>query len=191
MDKISFGSILIDKLQIAQESDWENCLIFERRGQGEGSFADSDFLKADNLAVEAFFDLPKENITGAFVGIRLPNNAFARSFLQNIIKNFTARHEYTIGGFISETETFLSAKLFAAEPDFLELGIINFWNSFGSVRFWRKGEGLPEKAFADALDAHPEFYGTLPGIAAVESAFLAPVPHWYGRPTLLQPPAVR
>ncbi len=184
--KISTCNMLIERLQIAQGSDWENCLVFEREEREESSFSERDFLTADNLAIEAFFDLPEENITAAFVGIRLTNNITTRSFMQNVIKNFNAGHGYTLGRFIFETENLLFAKLFDEEPDFLELGIVNFWNSFGSVRFWRKGDGLPEKSLADALAEHPEFYGELPGIPAVESAFLTPVPHWFGLPTLLQ-----
>ncbi|MDO5562263.1 MAG: hypothetical protein Q4F74_01460 [Synergistaceae bacterium] len=175
--------VCVAKLQFAKGSDWEKCLMFPSGSAIEDFYSWADGV-ADNISVEAFFDIPARGISGVFAGFRVPAENFKA--IKTIAEEFAASTGgYDLASFIKAADEGCGGEMFCAGPDFMELGVVNYWVSFGALRFWN-GEGNAEMRLMSALDKNPRYLGRLPGIPAVESGYTAPVPHWVGVPVRLK-----
>ncbi|WP_455596329.1 hypothetical protein [Cloacibacillus porcorum] len=175
------GLCRIEKLQFAPESRWEEAVVVEPGGLMTELSAWLDSLRGGRLGFEAFFGMPYDGgRLSAFIGMRLEISDEIRSLIADAAEFFPARWPVSAGGLLAETERRLGLRLFAGEPAFMELGLINRWQSFGGLTFWRRGEGYPSGKFTEALAAAPRYLGNLPAPPAIETAYSAPVPHWFG-----------
>ena len=172
------GLCRIEKLQFAPESRWEEAVVVEPGGLMTELSAWLDSLRGGRLGFEAFFGMPYDGgRLSAFIGMRLEISDEIRSLIADAAKFFPAWRPVSVGGLLAETERRLGLRLFAGEPAFMELGLINRWKSFGGLTFWRRGEGYPSGKFTEALAAAPRYLGNLPAPPAIETAYSAPVPH--------------
>lgn len=174
----------VTKLQFARGSDWENCLVLVAASAPRS--IDAIFEGArEGVAAEAFFNIAELGINGAFAGFRV-SAAQSDSMIEMASEFASAAEKYDLASFICAAERISGCgRLFSPEPDFMELGIINRWCSFGPVRFWNRGGGDPEKNLISALDKNPKYLGRLPGVPAVETGWAKPIPHWSGMPVKL------
>lgn len=183
------GLCRIEKLQFAPESRWEEAVVVEPGGLMTELSAWLDSLRGGRLGFEAFFGMPYDGgRLSAFIGMRLEISDEIRSLIADAAKFFPAWRPVSVGGLLAETERRLGLRLFAGEPAFMELGLINRWKSFGGLTFWRRGEGYPSGKFTEALAAAPRYLGNLPAPPAIETAYSAPVPHCFES---LSPPRPR
>lgn len=175
------GLCRIEKLQFAPESRWEEAVVVESGGSMPELSAWLDSFRGERLGVEAFFSLPYDGgRLSAFIGLSLEFSDEIKSLAVDAAESFLARRPVSVGGLMAETERRLGLRLFAGEPAFMELGLINRWKTFGGLTFWRMGEGYPSGKFTEALTAAPRYLGKLPAPPAIETAYSAPVPHWLG-----------
>ena len=175
------GLCRIEKLQFAPESRWEEAVVVEPGGLMTELSAWLDSLRGGRLGFEAFFGMPYDGgRLAAFIGMRLEFSDEIRSLAAEAAELFLSRRPVSVDGLLAETERRLGLRLFAGEPAFMELGLINRWQSFGGLTFWRKCEGYPSGKFTEALAAAPRYLGNLPAPPAIETAYSAPVPHWFG-----------
>lgn len=175
------GLCRIEKLQFAPESRWEEAVVVDPGSSMTELSAWLDDFRGGRLGFEAFFNLPcNGGILSAFIGLRLEFSDEVRSLAAEAAESFLARSPVSVGGLLAETERRLGLRLFAGEPAFMELGLINRWQSFGGLTFWHEGEGAPSGKFTEALAAAPRYLGELPAPPAIETAYSAPVPHWLG-----------
>ncbi|MDL2299034.1 hypothetical protein LJC40_07850, partial [Synergistaceae bacterium OttesenSCG-928-D05] len=84
------------------------------------------------------------------------------------------------------TEKMSAGGLFEGEPDMMEMGIFNLWDSFGPLRFWECGGGECREAFYKGLSGAGRFKSFLPAPAVIEIGFFSPVVHWLGYPVSRQ-----
>ncbi len=175
------GLRCIEKLQFEPESRWEEAVVVDPGSSMTELSAWLNDFRGGRLGVEAFFSLPcNGGILSAFIGLRLEFSDEIRSLAAEAAESFLARRPLSVGGLLADVERGLGLRLFAGEPAFMELGLINRWQSFGGLTFWRMGEGYPSGKFAEALAAAPRYLGKLPAPPAIETAYSAPVPHWLG-----------
>ncbi len=114
----------------------------------------------------------------AFIGFRC-NFAKRRAFVEGAARGFAAGKFVRAENFIAAVEREFRAPLFTGWPDFMELGLVNMWKSFGALSF----APLPEEpyaVFSAAVSASTRWRGALPAPPALELAFSPPVPHWLG-----------
>ena len=167
------------KLQFAEGSNWEHCCVLEKKSGIEifGSWAAKAVCK--NLALEAFFDVPEFGITGAFVGFRFKSSACLLSMFERAAQIFTDSKKCSLNAVITEAEKHAGSPLFACIPEYAELGVINYWNSFGSVKL--RHISMPEccEEIKTIVGSDPKWQRA-PGITAVEFAYTTPIPHWIG-----------
>jgi hypothetical protein len=171
----------VTRLQLAPGSEWENCLVVKKQIDADITAQWLNRFTSEYIGVEAFFDMPNENISDAFAGIRAPASENNIEIMLRMTRKFL-NSSFTIADFLDEAKIASGGDLFAGEPDFLELGVVNYWNSFGAMRFWKSGSGSEYTAFENALKTRVDFMSVLPAPAAIESAFSAPLPHWLGIP---------
>lgn len=169
----------IEKLQFAPARRWEENLTVT---PGSPPAALPEWLAGfsdGELGIEAFFQMEEKELTApAFVGLRLPfsaETAAAAAELQALLTGCAPSAE----DFCLFWERKLSLRLFDRLPDFMELGLVNLWNSFGPLKFWHGG-GAPEAALAEALSADPRYLQKLSAPPAIEAGYSRPIPHWLG-----------
>lgn len=175
------GARRIEKLQFAPESRWEEALSVG----GDSSAAPFEAwlagFRAARLGIEVFFDAAGEGgAPAAFIGMRLAFPEEGRSFAAGLTEAFLARRLSSVNDFLAFAESRLGAPLFAGSPDFMELGLVNLWQSFGPLTFWRAGCGPAEERFKEALAAAPRYLRRLAAAPAIEAGYLLPFPHWFG-----------
>lgn len=169
----------VTKLQFAPESRWEECAALSR---GEDGCAFEEWFGAfggENIGVEAFFTVRRGlREIPAFIGFRC---AFAgrRAFVAEAARLFAGGGLSGAGDFAAFAEAGFGAPFFSGSPDFMELGLVNMWNSFGALTF-RPMPDEPFAALASALAVSERWNGLLPAPPALELAYSSPVPHWLG-----------
>ncbi len=180
----NFFILPVTKLQFANASDWENCLVLEKNSIKNTFDEWADSLSANFIGVEAFFDIPEKNMLGAFIGFRASASKENIAECSRLAASFIASDtDYLLENFVKAEQCLLVTKdLSAGEPDFIELGIVNNWNSVGAMRFWNRGDGDIYECFLSELDRSPRFKNRLPAYAAIEFAYSSPIPHWLGLP---------
>jgi hypothetical protein len=170
------------KLQFACNSNWEDCLIVDKRSNKSDIAEFFTDFRADFIGTEAFF----HNVNGscAFIGFRLPaskENIECCCRLAQIFIDFSG--DFLLNNLIANGKSFFDNKaLFERAPSFMELGVVNHWNSFGPMRFWNNGDGDQYECFSSAIRKETRFHGVLPGYPAIESAYSTPLPSWFGFP---------
>ena len=65
----------ISKLQIAKESDWEECMIIKEASHINSLKEWCASVTCENIAAEAFFDMPEKNMCSRAVAAARPNAA--------------------------------------------------------------------------------------------------------------------
>lgn len=177
-----FLPLPITRLQFACVSDWEHCVVIEKNSDKKYFDVWLRSISADFIGIEAFFDVQEKNIHNAFVGFRINATTENIARCRNSVVSFIdAASVFSLDDFIRIAE-FVSFEngLFNRGADFMELGVVNHWNSFGPMRFWNRNSGSQYDSFLSALETAPRFLDRLPGHAAIELAFLDPIPHWMG-----------
>ena len=179
LNSILNSASTVTRLQLASASEWENCLVIEKRFSGDIASDWLDKFEAEYIGIEAFLDLSVKNTSGAFIGIRIP------AFKNNIetVLNMTRKFhdsDFMLSNFLDGFQKMFGKSLYTGHPDFLELGVVNHWKSFGAMCFWRSDDGSKFAAFENVLKTRLDFMSVLPTPAAIEFAFSTPVPHWIG-----------
>ena len=177
-------SARITKLQIAKGSAWESCVSVTRRSL-IAHICDDIKVKCaggtGEIGIEAFFDESGSNeACPVFCGLRLslPDNGIA--VLMQLVSDFIGSEKYLAGDFICFFEKKLGKALFRGEPDFMELGLINKWKSFGGMVFRQHQKTSHLTAFSEELKRCGRFNGSLEAPPAIEFGYSEPVPHWLG-----------
>lgn len=167
------------RLQFAPGSRWEKCVAFSRGEPADAVLKWFDGFHDENIGAELFYETEAEGCRfSAFVGFRC-NFAKRRAFVEEVARGFAAGKFACAENFIAAVESEFRALLFGGTPNFIELGLVNMWKSFGTLSF----APLPEEpyaVFSDAVSALPRWCGALPAPPALELAFSLPVPHWLG-----------
>ena len=170
----------VSKLQFAEESNWENCCIFDDKSKIVCFHEWSANVTNGNIAVEAFFDIPEKGVHGAFAGMRFKSSLQILSMFNNIAEFFiTDRAGFALSTFIILTESGSGLHLFRSTYTYAELGVINYWNSFGAVRLQSKTPAACEKETNNIFKSDPR-WNNPPGETAIEFAYTKPIPHWIG-----------
>lgn len=175
------SGLQIEKLQIAAGSDWENCVTV-RRGAAFADIGEIDKICGGEIGIEAF---PEASEAGGaellFCGARLSASAESIAALHGLVDEFLKNESFTLEDFKSFLESRHGQSFFCGEPDFMELGLLNRWKSYGGLVFWKKYDGTsPLQSFAEKLKACGRFHGKLPALPAVEFGYGTPLPHWIG-----------
>lgn len=175
-------SLPITKLQFASASDWEHCIVIEKNSDKNLFDVWEQSISPDFIGVEAFFDVQGKEIKDAFIGFRINATAENISRCRSYVASFVdSASVVLLADFVSGDESVLSDNDFLnGEPDFMELGVVNHWNSFGPIRFWNKNDGSAYDGFLCELQTASRFLEILPAPAAIEFAFSNPIPHWIG-----------
>ena len=171
----------ISKLQIAKESDWEECMIIKEASHINSLKEWCASVTCENIAAEAFFDMPEKNMRDAFIGVRIKASPETFVLLLDIFQEFTRMETYCLGSFISSIESYLNGCLFQSIPDYSEVGVVNYWNSFGSVKLCSK-DFVSCKAEALKIFETNSKWKTPPAQVAIEFAYTHPIQHWIGIP---------
>ena len=174
------GRCAVSRLQFAAGSDWEHCLTVH--GGTDYAAVEEWFAKTGKrvIAAEFFFDADEYGMKDAFAGVRLPASDAAAAFYRGAAKAMTGGRSGALLDFLALSPSELS---FDSEViDFMELGAVNKWNSFGPVRFWQAGCGDPGKALDRALSANGRFLAPMEVPAAIELSFGGPCQRWLGLP---------
>ncbi len=135
----------------------------------------------EDVALECFFGA--QNGPVQFVGVRLARldpasrreaiRRLAARYLDGPMSLHAARNvlQSCLGG----------APLWSTRPDFLELGMLDAWSSYGRLRFWTAGAALPPAAaLRRAVEGQPRFHGFTDLPLAIEAGVLGPLPQWRG-----------
>jgi hypothetical protein len=174
------GYHAVGRLQFAAGSDWEHCLIVNRkteRASVEKWFAGN---ARQVLAAEFFFDADECGMKDAFAGVRLPASGAANVFYREAAKAMASGKLRSLRDFLAPAPLELS---FDSEKiEFMELGAVNKWNSFGPVRFWQAGQDNPREALKSALSANDRFLRPMDVPAAIELSFGGSCQRWLGLP---------
>lgn len=175
----SIGRHKISRLQFAVGSDWERCLIVTGAAESGAVSAWFDRASGRQIAAELFFDAPEYGMSDAFAGLRTPVSASVAAF-------------YREAALLMLTRKLRLAELFAAAPfeisfdsdkiEFMELGAVNRWNSFGPLKFWTAAQGDPRQALSAALVANGRYLASMSVPAAVELSFGGSPQKWLGLP---------
>lgn len=168
-----------EKFQFAPESRWEECAAISRGCPSEAVLRWLDGFCDENIGAELFFETDGEyGGFSAFIGFRC-NFAERRAFVEEAARGFAGGKFARAEDFIAAAENEFRAPLFAGLPDFMELGLVNMWKSFGALSFAPMSEN-PYAALSAAVSASPSWRGALPAPPACEFAFSSPLPHWFG-----------
>jgi len=172
------------KFQFACNSEWEKCLIADKFTDIAAIDSFFEGFNSEFVGVEAFFYNKKADTSPAFIGFRIPASKENIVFCRAVANLFTESSEdFLLGNLIYADGSILAHEsLFDGPPDFMELGIVNLWNSFGPMRFWNSGDGDKYKCFSSAITSEKRFLGILPGYAAIELAYTKPLTSWLGFP---------
>lgn len=173
----------IGRLQLAWAGRWEQALHLSPEPQAWARLTDWLARPGQDLAIEAFVDHGEGQ---AFAGLRLAALPIATqgALAQGLAQAFIAAE-----GRLRLPEAFgmlaqgLGLALFVAGPDFLELGQVNAWRSFGPVTFWRQGSPSgPREGLDEALTRHARYRAPTPRPCAIEFGYAGRFPHWVGLP---------
>ncbi|MEG1823209.1 MAG: hypothetical protein RR501_00385 [Cloacibacillus sp.] len=171
------------KLQFAEGSRWESCVVLERGGTTRALSAMLENFHACEIGVEAFYREPAFKGDGlAFVGFRLPLAEETIRAVSRCANGFLERGAFSVGDCVGLFEKELRLPLFRAAPSFLELGLVNQWKSYGGLLFWKEGAGEPLSSLNEALAGCERFRGELASPPAIEAGRENPLPHWAGFP---------
>lgn len=166
-------------MQFAPESRWEDCAVLLRGEPPEAALRRLSGFCVENAGVELFYEACGEcGGFSAFIGFRCSFTE-KRAFVEAAARGFAAGRFARAEDFTAAAEKEFRSPLFAGRPDFMELGLVNMWKSFGALSFAPAPEN-PCDAFLSAVSASPRWRGALPAPPAVELAFSSPLPHWLG-----------
>lgn len=167
------------RLQFAPESRWEECVALSRGEPADAVLKWFDGFHDESIGAELFYEAGAEGRSfSAFIGFRC-NFAKRRAFVEEAARGFAGGKFARAEDFIAAAENEFRAPLFAGRPDFMELGLVNMWKSFGALSFAPLPES-PYAALSAAVSASPSWRGALPAPPACEFAFSSPLPHWFG-----------
>lgn len=166
--------------QFAQGGVWEQAWFFGADALPGDEAVTTYLANSTELAFEAFFG-------PAFFGVRRRGStAEVRRFALDCVNALRASHT---GSFFAALQQRLQLPVAGAPIAFMELGCVNAWRSVGALRFDDPMAAAADfettwqavQASAVAQDTqHPK---------ALELAFHAPLPHWFGVPvSALQAP---
>lgn len=167
----------VSKLQFAPGSRWEEALIVEKNLPPAELRAWLGCFKDSHIGAEAFFEISG---TAAFIGVRLAFSPAVADEAARVAEKFISSTGLAVHDFIKSAEKISDALLFLGEPGFMELGLVNMWQSFGPLPFWKKEGGSPFARLNAALLRDGRFASELPAPPAVEIAWDSPLPHWMG-----------
>lgn len=166
-------------VQFAQNGAWENALAL-RPSDGAGRFLVWAGESGGELAVE-IFSSSIERDDDCFVGVRFEDTSPERlAALADLVARFS-QGDLPFPCAIETLGEIAGGALFVGEPDFLELGMFNYWKPFGPRRFWSRGdEGNKTDALDAVLSANPRYTEPTQRPIALEIAYAEPAPHWAG-----------
>lgn len=173
----AFADAKVSKLQFAPASRWEEALIVEKGFNASDVRAWLAGLDCPTIGAEAFFETDGVQ---AFVGLRMPYSQAVLDGCAAAADGFLLNRAFSVGDFIRSAEKFSEASLFCGEPNHMELGLVNVWKSYGSLIFWKRGDGPQLTCLAEALREDPRYQSLLPAPPAYETAWNYPLPHWTG-----------
>lgn len=170
------------RLQFAANGEWETSLhIASREASSERLQPWLDAAPSD-IAFDVF--LADATQREQFVGIRLAalSRAARHRFCIAALEFFRASGHRSAEELLFFIRTELAMPpLFASQPSFLELGVVNAWRTNGPVQFWtRTSPQQPYPALEQALDVHPRYRQAMENPIGIELGFSAPLPHWLG-----------
>ena len=168
--------------QFALDGLWEEALHL-RPGERGGKDRFLSWLEKArrDVAVELFFETEEGEM---FLGLRFPPERDVQRRLAMALLDLD-RPGPSLAVSLAALRVFPGLEgLFEGGPDFMELGVVNAWKSFGPLRFWEGSSSSPLEAFRGRLDSEEErrYRGPLPLPLALEAAFSSPWPHWMGFP---------
>ena len=174
-----FADRRVTYLQFANASEWETCLRVDCEAAYDEVQCWLSRFAGMHIGIEAFFSAPELGCGDSFAGVRLPFREETALFCAELVKAYAdSNSAFCVSDFTARLDKF--GPFFQGGADFIELGAVNMWSSFGPLRFWRRGDGEPAAAFAEALKGAERYQSILPVPAAVEFAADEPAPHWLG-----------
>jgi len=135
------GPTRFSRWQLAEKGDWKNRKeISESSTKQQLTSADAWFQKVGNeIAIEALFDLPENEVT--FLGVNLKKDSkevqafLIRKFIEIVLPNDD--FETTA----AKMSQFMPSQLYLGSPAFLEVGVMNLWHDVGSQVVFRQNDG--------------------------------------------------
>lgn len=176
----------IKLIQFALDSNWEQAWVIEKDNILSNISKVETFLenKFETISCEVFF----EDITNnqMFFGIRYlkeRNNILeCYQFIYKLCVALSAKSP-GLADLIEQISWELgSIPLLSKEPSYLEIGIVDFWKSCGSIILWKQGElkQLSEANIEEKLQKNKQLICTERNYQAMEFAFEGDYPHWLG-----------
>ena len=174
------GSHTVKRLQFALGSDWEHCLIVNDGTDNQQVNAWFARAAERQIAAELFFDAPEDGLQDAFAGVRTEVSASVAEFYRNTAQKLASGTHGSVADFFESALFELSFE--SEDVEFMELGAVNLWNSFGPLRFWRPGSGEPRQALLAALADGGRYLEPMSVPAAIELSFRGAPQSWLGLP---------
>jgi hypothetical protein len=166
------------RMQFAANGEWETSLISPTASELKA------WLRAapPDIALEIFFNRLGDR--DRFIGIRLagmPSKERER-VCDDCVDFFRKAGRPAAHSFLTLFRTLLKAPaLFPGTPAFLELGVVNAWQSAGPSRFWPDTSAQTAvAAFRQLLASQPRYSAAFSHPVAIEIAFAGPPPHRIG-----------
>lgn len=168
--------------QFALDALWEEALhlLPGEKGRKERFLLWLEGARRD-VAVELFFETEEGEM---FLGLRFPPERDVQRRLAMALLDLD-RPGLSLAVSLAVLRVFPGLEgLFERGPDFMELGVVNAWRSFGPLRFWEGRSSSPLEALLERLDSEEErrYRGPFPLPLALEAGFSSPLPHWMGLP---------
>jgi hypothetical protein len=179
---ISILSGPIVRLQFASDARWEEAVHIVKDCAKDPGIALWMSTASQNVAVEAFVPVAHGL---AFLGVRL--SSLSRKLQYDIVTSLVLRFiespEMCSASFIEHIESFAGCILFKTVPNFLEIGKVNAWRSFRSVKFWPNEAGQsPIESVRSTLESNARFREPSRLPYAIEFQFDGKLAHWYAQP---------
>lgn len=176
----------IKLMQFVIDSNWEQAWVIEKDNIPPNISQIDSLLQNqfENIACEVFF----EDITNKqmFFGLKYlkDRNHFLEcyQFIYKLCVALSAKN-FKLSELIEQISWQLEkVPLFSKEPSYLELGVVNYWQSDGSVRLWEQGQPkqLSEADIEAKLQNNKQLIGSDKNYQAIEFAFEGEYPHWLG-----------
>lgn len=176
----SLGSVT--RLQFAISGKWETALAIERGDIHAVSRFWSWLPPGETeFAIEVFSGLSAP--LDCFLGARFTHAGVEtlRS-VARFVKRASSR-DVPFASAARSISRISGGPLLRGLPEFMEIGMLNGWQSFGPLRFWRQGDAedpptMLRKALAER--ANKRFKEPTPMPMALEIAHSETLPHWLG-----------
>ena len=173
-------------IEVSINGKWENPWIIPLTSSIPSPKEVDAYVKkgTDGIAIEIF--LKSKDASNIFFGIRFGNGLLVstpKEFLMRSFQSIWETKNMTFKDLVKELEKRVvgsKIELFQNLPTSIELGVVNAWNSMGSVDIWNNQQvrKISNNLLLDKLKSHKHLHENTVNYVAVEFNYRA-TPHYW------------